>query len=354
LLLAGTTGTLLKLVCELDQRTPWSRGAGFRADMLIVDEASMMVFPHFLALATCLDPDGEVMLAGDHRQLSPILAHDWENEDRPPAVTYQPFASAYNAIREIADEQRVGPAAVSRSALELTFRLPPPIVELISRLYLLDDIQLRGLRDAAVQAVNAPAGLVVAAGDNPAAAGLGAAWSDDGGLYLILHDERESRQSNRFEADLIRELLRQADPPPTAGSIAVLTPHRAQRSMLNEELQDQPAIGLVDTVERLQGGERPIVIVSGTASEPNAIAKSAEFLLDLNRSNVAFSRCQERLIVVCSRSLLDHIPAELENYQASLLWKSLRALCTRLVGAAELAGHRIQVLTLPGPLADAD
>ena len=352
LILAGTTGTLLKMVRELDQRRPWSQGVGFRADMLIVDEASMMVFPHFLALATCLNPAGEVLLAGDHRQLSPILAHDWENEDRPPAVTYQPFASAYNAIREIAEDERIGPAAVSRSALELTFRLPPPIVELISRLYLLDDIQLRGVRDAAAEAVRAPAGVVVAPGDNPAAASLGAVWAEGAGLYLVLHDERESRQSNRFEAELIRELLQQADRALDAGSVAVLTPHRAQRSMLDDQLQDQEAVDVVDTVERLQGGERPVVIVSGTASEPNAIAKSAEFLLDLNRSNVAFSRCQERLIVVCSRSLLDHIPADLENYQAALLWKSLRALCTRLVGSAELAGHQVQVLTLPQPTPD--
>jgi hypothetical protein len=347
LILAGTTGAILKMVRELDDRRPWSQGDGFLADMLIVDEASMMVFPHFLALATALSPLGEVLLAGDHRQLSPILAHDWENEDRPPAVTYQPFASAYNAIREIAERESTNPAAVSRSALELTFRLPPPIVELISRLYLLDDIQLRGVRDAAVEAVREPAGIVVAPGDDPAAASLGAAWAEGPGLYLVLHDERESRQSNRFEAELIRELLQQANPAPPAGSVAVLTPHRAQRSMLNEELRGQPALGIVDTVERLQGGERPNVIVSGTASEPNAIAKSAEFLLDLNRSNVAFSRCQERLIVVCSRSLLDHIPADLENYQAALLWKSLRALCTRLVGFAELSGHQVQVLTLP-------
>ena len=41
------------------------------------------------------------MLAGDHRQLSPIIAHDWDNEDRPPAVLYQPFASAYRAIQTI-------------------------------------------------------------------------------------------------------------------------------------------------------------------------------------------------------------------------------------------------------------
>jgi superfamily I DNA and/or RNA helicase len=153
------------------------------------------------------------------------------------------------------------------------------------------------------------------------------AWAEGARLYLILHDERESRQSNRFEVELIRELLQQAQPALDTGSVAVLTPHRAQRSMLSEQLQGQEAVDMVETVERLQGGERPVVIVSGTASEPNAIAKSAEFLLDLNRSNVAFSRCQERLIVVCSRSLLDHIPADLENYQAALLWKSLRARC---------------------------
>jgi AAA domain len=349
LILAGTTGTLLKMVRELDGKQPWSQGVGFQADMLIVDEASMMVFPHFLALATCLNPAGEVLTAGDHRQLSPILAHDWENEDRPPAVTYQPFASAYNAIREIAEHRGIGPAAVWRSALELTFRLPPPIVELISRLYLLDDIELRGVRDAAAEAVREPGGVVVAPGDNPAAASLGAAWAEGAGLYLVLHDERDSRQSNRFEAELIRELLQQADPALDDGSVAVLTPHRAQRSMLSDQLRDQPAVDIIDTVERLQGGERLVVVVSGTASEPNAIAKSAEFLLDLNRSNVAFSRCRERLIVVCSRSLLDHIPADLENYQAALLWKSLRALCTRLVGSAVLTGHQVQVLTLPQP-----
>lgn len=346
-ILTGTTGALLKMAKELDQRRPWSQEAGFLANMLIVDEASMMVFPHFLALATCLDPGGEVLLTGDHRQLSPILAHDWEDEDRPPAVAYQPFASAYNAIRDIAEHQRVGPSAVLRSALEVTFRLPAPIVELISRLYLLDDIQLRGLRDAAAEAGQNPAGILVAEGDNPADAGLAAAWAGQSGLYLVLHDERESRQSNRFEAQLISEILRQADPQPAAGTVAVLTPHRAQRSMLTGQLAGQQAVDIIDTVERLQGGERPVVIVSGTASEPSAIAKSAEFLLDLNRSNVAFSRCQQRLIVVCSRSLLDHIPAEIEDYQAALLWKSLRALCTRLVGSATLAEHRVQVLTLP-------
>ncbi|MFI7598398.1 AAA domain-containing protein [Actinoplanes sp. NPDC049681] len=350
LVLAGTTAALLKMAAELGERNPWRTQGGFSARALIVDEASMMVFPHFLALATCVHPDGEVLLAGDHRQLSPILAHDWETEDRPPAVAYQPFASAYNAVKEIADQPSVTSASVTRSALELTFRLPPPIVELISRIYRLDDIQLQGLtRVAADTADQTPTGVAGVAGSDPVAAGLASVWAEGPGLYLVLHDERESRQSNDFEALLIAGILEAAptEGGPASDSVAVITPHRAQRSLLKSTLEGSPLVSLVDTVERLQGGERPVVVVSGTASEPSAIAASAEFLLDLNRSNVAFSRCKDQLIVVCSRTLLDHVPADIENYQNALLWKSLRALCTRLIGEATIAGHHVQVLTIP-------
>jgi superfamily I DNA and/or RNA helicase len=82
-------------------------------------------------------------------------------------------------------------------------------------------------------------------------------------------------------------------------------------------------------------------------SDPAAIASNVEFILDLNRSNVAFSRAQDRLIVVCSRSLLDHVPAELEHYESAMLWKSLRALCTQELGRFDLDGHTVRVLTPP-------
>ncbi|WP_410814340.1 AAA domain-containing protein [Micromonospora sp. 067-2] len=350
LIMAGTTSAVLKLAQELDGRRPWGQQGGFSARGLVIDEASMMVFPHFLALATCVAPDGEVLLAGDHRQLSPILSNDWDTEDRPPAVAYQPFASAYNAVKEIADQPLVTSRSVRRSALELTFRLPPPIVDLISRIYRLDDIQLQGLtRLAADTADSAPAGVAADAGADPRAAGLTAVWSEGPGLYLVLHNERESRQSNQFEASLIRRIL---EVPTSSGgpgedTVAVITPHRAHRSLLRAELDGLAAVSIVDTVERLQGGERPIVIVSGTASEVSAISASAEFLLDLNRSNVAFSRCKEKLVVVCARTLLDHVPAELDHYQNAVLWKSLRALCTRLVGEVETDGYQVQVLTIP-------
>ena len=79
--IGGTTNAILKMVDTLTDKATFCKKypQGFQTTTLIVDEASMMVFPHFLALATLVKDDGEIMLAGDHRQLAPIITHDWEN-----------------------------------------------------------------------------------------------------------------------------------------------------------------------------------------------------------------------------------------------------------------------------------
>jgi len=334
LVVGGTTSAVLKMGEELSLRQPYARAAdGFQAPLLLVDEASMMVFPHFLALATLVARTGDVMLAGDHRQLAPIIAHDWEREDRPPAVLYQPFASAYQAVQNISRNRRLTRAAVRESALRFTFRLPPLVRDLISRIYHLDDIDLDGLaRDR---------GAVVGPAE------WRRIWDGETGLFLVLHSEQESRESNELEAQIIREILDAAGDLPPA-SVAIMTPHRAQRALLAARLEGyREAVDMIDTVERLQGGERPVVIVSATASDPSTIAARVEFLLDLNRANVAFSRAQDRLIVVCSETLLNHIPAELEHYQSAMLWKSLRGLCTTQVADIPLDAYHVRILTPP-------
>lgn len=107
-------------------------------------------------------------------------------------------------------------------------------------------------------------------------------------------------------------------------------------------------VDLMDTVERLQGGERENIIVTATVSDPAAIAQTASFILDLNRSNVAFSRTMKRLIVVVSSSLLNYIPAELEDYQSALLWKSIRSICSSSLASFNEGGHFVDVMT-PDP-----
>jgi hypothetical protein len=137
--IAGTISSLMKMAKSFSEL-----GESVSASTLIVDEASMMVFANFLALATLIHQDGQILLAGDHRQLAPIVAHNWEKEDRPPVVQYQLFVSAYQAIAQL-QPRGLPSSALASSVSTYTFRLPPAIRHLIARLYRRwDGIELEG------------------------------------------------------------------------------------------------------------------------------------------------------------------------------------------------------------------
>jgi hypothetical protein len=175
-----------------------------------------------------------------------------------------------------------------------------------------------------------------------------AVWEEVEGVYLFVHGERESRKRNPLEAEVILRILQaapqvgpqelQVDPQ----ELAVVTPFRAQRTLLRERLEER--VGLVDTVERLQGGERRVIFYSASASDPDAITSLQEFLLDVNRTNVAFSRAKEKLVVVVAETLLHYVPPEQEAYEDAVLWKELRRLCTQEVGEDRLGAYRVRLL----------
>ncbi|UJB68552.1 AAA family ATPase [Acaryochloris sp. 'Moss Beach'] len=345
LIIGGTTASLLKMTNKLNGSAAFRNlPQGFQASTLIVDEASMIVFPHFLSLATLVEEHGEIMLTGDHRQLAPIVAHDWEREDRPPVVLYQPYASAFEAVLKTQQNGNLINSQITRSALSFTFRLPAPIRELLARIYERDGIALKGEPTSYERRRSHETG-------SP----WSVIFSSPAGLYLVLHNEAQSKRSNETEAAIIQEIL-STEHELREGSVAVVTPHRAQRSLLRQVLAEHygSTIDVIDTVERLQGDERPTVIVSATASDPSAIAKNVEFILDLNRSNVAFSRTQARLVVVCARTLLDYIPADYEYYESAMLWKALRELCSEEIECSTVKGYEVKLLSISPPTLDAE
>jgi hypothetical protein len=176
-------------------------------------------------------------------------------------------------------------------------------------------------------------------------------WGDEAGIYLVVHEERGSRWANHFEAAIVERVLALA-PPTTAGETAIVTAHRAQRVLLRQICTERGQYGtegtpvdIIDTVNRVQGDERDTIIVTPATSDPNAIAETAEFILDPHRANVAFTRSKRRLIVVCARDLLDVVPTSYERYQDAVLWKLLRYLCTRLVDTMMVDGVPVRVYT---------
>ncbi len=70
------------------------------------------------------------------------------------------------------------------------------------------------------------------------------------------------------------------------------------------------------TVDKFQGQEAAIAIVSLAASSAQELPRGVEFLLNRNRLNVAISRAKWAAYLVHSPRLLDHLPRRVEGLAA--------------------------------------
>ncbi|MBB3877011.1 MAG: TM0106 family RecB-like putative nuclease [Sphingomonas sp.] len=84
--------------------------------------------------------------------------------------------------------------------------------------------------------------------------------------------------------------------------IIVVAPYNAQVNALRTGLPAQLRIG---TVDKFQGQEAPICIVSMTTSSGDELPRDIEFLFSLNRINVAVSRAKTTAIVLANPKLLE-------------------------------------------------
>ncbi|MCX6503118.1 MAG: TM0106 family RecB-like putative nuclease [Microbacterium sp.] len=97
--------------------------------------------------------------------------------------------------------------------------------------------------------------------------------------------------------------------PLTAADIIVVTPYNAQQVMVEEALVAAGILGVrVGTVDRFQGQEAVVAIVSLAASSGRDAPRGLEFLLLQNRLNVAISRAQHTAYLLYSPGLLDDLP----------------------------------------------
>jgi uncharacterized protein len=99
------------------------------------------------------------------------------------------------------------------------------------------------------------------------------------------------------------------DRPLAPQDVLVVAPYNAQVWTVRRTL-DKAGLGgvRVGTVDKFQGQEAPVVIVTMTASSAEDVPRGMEFLLSRNRVNVAVSRAQWCAVVVRSRGLTDYLP----------------------------------------------
>uniref|UniRef100_UPI002028C6AD TM0106 family RecB-like putative nuclease n=1 Tax=Actinotalea sp. C106 TaxID=2908644 RepID=UPI002028C6AD len=99
------------------------------------------------------------------------------------------------------------------------------------------------------------------------------------------------------------------DRPLEPSDVIVVAAYNAQVWTVRQAL-DAAGLGevRVGTVDRFQGQQAPVVLLTTAASSADDVPRGMEFLLDRNRINVAISRGQWCAVLVRSPALTDHLP----------------------------------------------
>lgn len=143
------------------------------------------------------------------------------------------------------------------------------------------------------------------------------------GIAPIALKHTHNKQYSAEEVNKVTELVQQfltckfqqkdgTERAVTAHDILVVAPFNHQVNELKKAISFNARVG---TVDMFQGQEAPIVIVSMTASQAIESPRGADFLLNINRLNVAISRAQALAVVVHAESLLDGTPNKIEDIQ---------------------------------------
>ncbi|MBL9077251.1 MAG: AAA family ATPase [Planctomycetes bacterium] len=271
-------------------------GDAVRCHYTVFDEAGQLPIPH--ALPGMLRAS-RWLFFGDHHQLPPVVTT--AHADREAA------ASIFAHLHE-----RHG-----SHLLDTTYRMNDGVCEVVSRTFY--GARLRPAETAAGRRMPFVAGGRLDEVLDPA---LGVVW-----LRVDHHQpgQRSVEEANAV-ADLVEDLVRRHQVPPA--EIAVIAPFRAQVRLLRSVIQQKQLPGtdalVVDTVERIQGQEREVVLVSLTAGDPHESRGRGAFHLSTNRLNVALSRARTKAVLVASAHAFRALPHDVDGLRMASCCKELR------------------------------
>ena len=250
-------------------------------DTLFIDEAGQVSLANLVAMGLSAR---NIVLIGDQQQLG------------QPVQGSHPGGTGVSALEHLLE----GAATVSPERgilLDVSFRMHPSLCGWVSKTVY--DGRLRAHEDAGRQ------GLVLSAPDHAALHAHGLR------LHPVHHSGRS--QSCPEEADeaarLWHALVGQRwvdregqESTITPDDILVVAPFNVQVNLLRSRLPSGARIG---TVDKFQGQEAPVVIVSMTTSSGDDLPRDIAFLFSRNRMNVAVSRAKCLAIVLASPRLLE-------------------------------------------------
>ena len=139
--------------------------------------------------------------------------------------------------------------------------------------------------------------------------------------------DAEVETAAQLFADLLgRPFVDRAGEHGTLGldNILVVAPFNVQVNALKARLPDGARVG---TVDKFQGQEAEVVIVSLTTSTPDDLPRHVDFFYSKNRLNVAISRARTLAVVLANPKLLELDASSVEHLRLvnTLAWLVARA-----------------------------
>jgi uncharacterized protein len=258
-------------------------------DYLFVDEAGQVCLANVVSMSQSAQ---NLVLLGDQQQLEqPVQGSHPEEVER-------------SALEYILQDQATIPLNFG-VFLDVSRRMHPQLCQFISAA--IYDSRLTADLANARQVIIPPQALT---GRFPKNAGL--VWvpcSHDG------NTQSSSEEAQLIEA-LVNDLLRcqfaeksGAQRPIRLSDIIIVAPYNLQAKLISKRLPG----ARVASVDKFQGSEAPIVILSMCASDGRSSPRGLEFLFSRSRLNVAISRAKSLAFVVGSPSLVDTPCSTLEQ-----------------------------------------
>lgn len=250
-------------------------------DTIIFDEAGQISLPNGVA---CMMAGKKCIFIGDHKQMSPIIQGSHSKEYLKKSV----FETIFQHN--------------SGTMLDTTYRMNGEITEFPSNNF------YGGKLKSFSKVVNKR----IVFKNEPQKHTKVLDKSKSVVFVDLAHENRDMRSNEEalFIVELVQELLQCGIP---TEEIAVIAPYRAQGRLIRQKLFDklqhidkqELRKLIVDTVERIQGQEREVIIISLTTSNPEHALQKAEFYFHPNRLNVAITRAKTKLVVVGSKNLFN-------------------------------------------------
>ena len=95
------------------------------------------------------------------------------------------------------------------------------------------------------------------------------------------------------------------------------------RSALQRKATPESEHITIDTIERIQGQEREVVLVSLAVGDPDTLQARASFFFSTNRLNVALSRARTKCVLVASKGAFSALPRDPRSLKAASTFRRL-------------------------------